>query len=92
VLNFEGVVQDIVTNDLGVGPVGGDAVEVGELFAAFTDPGLVLVTAVGFERAEPEAPGCAGWCRVEEIGEIGGVIVGGDALGWRGRGPLVEPR
>jgi hypothetical protein len=76
VLDLEGVVEHVVADDLRVGPVGGHAVDVAELFAAFVDAGLVFVGAVGLGAAIPEAPGFVLWFSgVEEVVEVGGVIV-----------------
>ncbi len=90
VLHFEGVVEHVVADFFGVGPVGGHAVDVAEFFAAFVDAALVFVTAMGLGAAIPEAPGFAGFSGVEERVEIGSVIVVAHGFGRRWGFVLVE--
>ena len=82
VFSLECVVEDVVTNDVVVGPERGNARKVFKFFATFGDSGAVFVPSVRFEAAVPEAPGFVFRGCVEESIEVGGVIDGGDAIGW----------
>ena len=81
VLDLVGVVEEVVPDRFVVGPVGGDAVDVGELLATLVHARLEFVVAVRLGRAIPETPGFALGCGFDEIDEIGRVVILRDTVG-----------
>ena len=84
VLDLVGVVEEVVAHGGVVGPKRGDAVDVGELFAALFHAGAEFVIAVRLSGAVPKNPRLIGGSGGEEVVEVGGVIGGIDAgsRGW----------
>ena len=78
VLDLEGVVEQVVADGFIVGPIAGDAVDVGEFFPALGHAGAELVGAMRLDRAIPKAPRRVRRRGGEEVCEIAGVVVVAD--------------
>ncbi len=91
-LDLEGVIEDVVAHDFGVGPKGGKFLYFADVPAVLRRAGPVLVAAVRLEAAVPKAPRRAARLRIEKVAEVGGVVVAADARGGRGLLALREGR
>ena len=83
VLHLEGVVEQVVPHCLIVRPVGGHTVDVRELLAPLRHAGAELIATVWLDRAIPEGPRLVLCGGVEEVVEVGGIVVVADAGGRR---------
>ncbi len=90
VFDLERVVEHVIADGGRVRPVGGHAFDVGDFLTPFGNTRAGFISAVGFEDAHPEAPRAVLWRGIEEVGEIGGVVVGADLGGGFGGGAFLE--
>jgi len=84
------VIEHVMAHGVIVRPIRGDARNVAEPLAALVDAHLKLVGAVWFGRTEPEAPRLILGGGVEEVREVGRVVIRADRLGGRRGGALSE--
>ena len=82
VFDLHRVIKHVTADRRIVGPVFRHAVHVVGLFAE-AGVAAFFVRAVGFLEAEPEEPGLIGRGLLQEVGEVGGVVVVRDGFGRR---------
>ena len=75
VLNFEGVVEQVVPHCLVIGPIPGHAIDVRRFLAAEASAATGLISTMRFNGASPEKPRLIGPSILQEGSEVGRVVV-----------------